>query len=127
MKQNSQVCNISAYQFIAVHDELLIALHKNIKNTAIDLSLKGTILLSLEGINLFLAGHIEAINDFKVFLNKDTPFNQLEYKNSFSDFVPFKKLVVKIRNEIVTFSQQGIHPERKAAPYIEPMQLQEVL
>ena len=119
--------NIAAYKFISISEKELPALCKELKQLGVKLSLKGTILLSTEGINLFLAGEGESINDFTCYLSSYPMFKDLFYKYSYSSYIPFKKLVVKIRQEIVTFNQNNIQPEEFTAPYIDPETLREWL
>jgi UPF0176 protein len=114
-----------------VHDYYLNSLEcghlknlcKQIKQVALSQSIKGTVLLSTEGINLFLSGEKDSISYFQSFLKDFSHLNDLVYKYSYSDFVPFKKLCVKIRKEIVTFQQEGISPEKHTAPYLSPDEL----
>lgn len=116
-------CNIATYKFIAIQEERLPGLCKKLKKACSAFELKGTILLSTEGINLFLAGAAESIEKIQGALIEIELFSDLEYKYSYSDFIPFKKLSVKVRHEIVTFKQQGIDPAKDLAPYISPEQL----
>ena len=112
--------NIAAYKFVTLNEDELISLCENLKAMASQLDIKGTILLSREGINLFLAGQKDEINQFQLELASFKQFSDLFYKSSNSDFIPFKKLSVKIREEIVTFKQPEIDPEHFTAPYITP-------
>ncbi len=53
--------------------------------------LKGTILLTGEGINLFLAGKADELRGFLDWLRMDPRFKPLEAKESWSEDQPFKK------------------------------------
>src|ERR1700688_839893 len=86
--------NISAYEFVTLPFATLSTLENTLRQKALALALKGTILLSTEGINLFLAGELEAIHQFTVELIKIPAFADLWFKYSESDFVPFKRLLV---------------------------------
>ncbi len=122
-KNSDLFCNIAAYKFIALKEDELAALCKRLKKTAAALEIKGTILLGTEGINLFLAAKQEAIDRFQEYLETIPNFQNLPYKYSYSDFIPFHKLFVKVRNEIVTFKQEDIDPQEFTAPYISPEEL----
>lgn len=126
-KNKTSYCNIATYKFIALEEEKLPGLCKQLKKTAASYGIKGTILLGTEGINLFLAAEKEGITQFQEYLESITEFQNLQYKYSYSDFVPFEKLFVKVRNEIVTFKQLGISPEQFTAPHLPPQQLKEWL
>jgi UPF0176 protein len=114
------ICNIAAYKFISLDFHLLPNLCTEIKAKATQLKMKGTIFLSVEGINLFLVGQQEHIENFQKYLADNPYFNDLKYKYSYSTYYPFKKLIVKIKKEIVSFGVSEIHPEETAAPYLTP-------
>lgn len=112
--------NLAAYRFIQLPDSLLPELQISLKAKANELSLKGTILLSVEGINLFISGEQDPICSFQNFLNNYSYFQNLEFKKSLSNFQPFKKMLVKIKKEIIPFGINNINPELYTAPYITP-------
>ena len=115
--------NISAYHFKNLAAEALPQLRYHLKEKALELKLKGTILLSSEGINLFLAGLPTAIGEFQAFLKSETEFKELIYKDSYSEEQPFTRMLVRIKQEIIAFGQEGIAPVHEKAPYVEPEQL----
>lgn len=114
------ILNIASYKFIALSD-LSRRCSVLLEKTQL-LSLKGTILLSSEGINLSLAGIEKNITEFIVFLKKDPLFIDMTFRESYSDFQPFKHMRVKIKQEIITLRQSDIHPENQAAPEISPIE-----
>ena len=113
----TQIINIAAYKFVGLSD--LEQRKAEVMARAQALELKGTILLTPEGINLFLAGSRIAIDDFLAWLRKDTAFADLEAKYSVSDGVPFKKLLVKIKKEIIRMNHPTIRPEAGRAPAVD--------
>ena len=108
--------NISAYKFVALPDaaELRITLLER----ALDLQLKGTILLAEEGINLFLAGPAEAVRGFVTQLQADVRFCDVAPKESWSVQQPFKKMLVKIKNEIIRMDHPTSGPAAGRAPAV---------
>ena len=86
-------------------------------------ALKGTILLAEEGINLFLAGAAEGIDAFLKALRADARFADLEVKFSHSAAVPFRKLLVKIKREIIRMDHPAIRPEAGRAPGVDAQTL----
>lgn len=112
--------NIAAYRFIQIPDGILSKLQISLRTKANELRLKGTILLSAEGINLSISGEDDAICAFQNFLNTYSYFQNLEFKKSFSNFYPFNKMLVKLKKEIVSFGINNINPEKYTAPYITP-------
>ena len=114
------ITNLATYRFIRLPDKILSTIQISLKTKANELGLKGTILLSVEGINLFISGEDDPICSFQNFLNNYSYFQNLEFRKSFSNFQPFKKMLVKIKKEIISFGINNINPEKCAAPYITP-------
>lgn len=112
------VTNIAAYRFVSLHD--LDVRRQNLIEVTDRLGLKGTILLTPEGINLFLAGTDSQIAAFLAWLNSDPAFSGIEVKYSYSDAVPFKRMKVKIKQEIIRMNHPTIRPEAGRAPSVEP-------
>jgi UPF0176 protein len=111
------VLNISAYLFVQLDDT--DALCTRIKSEAHRLQLLGTVLLAQEGINLFLAGAPEAIHSMVNWLRQDPRLAALEPKESGSDSVPFRKLLVKVKNEIIRMNHTTIRPQAGRAPAVD--------
>ncbi|GIZ51315.1 sulfurtransferase [Noviherbaspirillum aridicola] len=113
--------NIAAYKFITFSDTA----EKRAEFRALceELGLKGTILLSPEGINLFLAGLREPIDRFLAWLRSDAHFADIEVKESYSDRQPFTKMLVKLKREIITMKNPLIRPEEGRAPAVDPKTL----
>ena len=110
------ILNISAYKFVALPDAedqrtLLLA-------RALARQLKGTILLATEGINLFLAGPADAVHAFVDDLRLDARFADLAPKESWSAHQPFKKMLVKVKGEIIRMNHPTIRPQIGRAPAV---------
>lgn len=110
--------NISAYKFIPLPDAA--ALREILLARALDLQLKGTILLAEEGINLFLAGPGEAVRGFVTQLHTDPRFADISPKESWSNHQPFKKMLVKVKREIIRMDHPAIRPANGRAPAVSP-------
>lgn len=111
------VLNIAAYKFIALDrlPELQVALSAELTGRA----LNGTVHLAEEGINLFLAGSSAGVRDFLIWLRLDARFADLQVKESFSSSQPFRKLLVKIKPEIIRMNQPAIQPAAGRAPAVD--------
>ncbi|MDE2248778.1 MAG: sulfurtransferase [Pseudomonadota bacterium] len=116
------IVNISAYKFIGLDD--LPALRERLRERCEALELKGTILLAPEGINLFLAGSRAQIGGFMASLRQDPRFADIVPKESRSDSVPFGRLRVRLKREIITMRLPAIRPEDGRAPAVAPATLQ---
>ncbi len=109
--------NIAAYKFITFNDTA--EKRPQFRALCEELGLKGTILLSPEGINLFLAGLREPIDRFLAWLRADERFADLQVKESYSDRQPFTKMLVKLKREIITMKNPLIQPEQGRAPAVD--------
>lgn len=103
------VLNTSAYKFVPLHDTL--ALRDSVGALAQALGMKGTVVIAEEGINLFLAGEASAVRQFFVQLRQDVRFADVQPKESWSDSQPFKKLLVKVKREIIRMDHPTIRPD----------------
>lgn len=91
-------------------------------------NLKGTILLSAEGINLGLSGTEAAIEAFKLFLETTPHFGGMTFHHSVVNAIPYQRLKVKIKKEIVTMRQGDTAPlHDKRAPALAPLALKQWL
>ncbi len=116
-----QFINLAGYKFVSLDglDDLKVLLERRCR----ELALKGTILLSFEGINVVVAGREEAVASFQASLRADCRFADLRFKRSLSAFQPFDRMVVKIKMEIITLRVVGVDPARERAPAVAPTEL----
>jgi UPF0176 protein len=110
----ASVLNLSAYRFTPLDG--LPALKARLLDAALASGLKGTILLSPEGINLFVAGERSAVAALLQLLHAVPGLEGLTGKESLSNTQPFGHMRVKIKREIIAFGVEGIDPARKPAP-----------
>jgi UPF0176 protein len=113
----NSVLNISAYRFVAIDDPQ--ALRGRLFEEATRLQLLGTILVAHEGINLFLAGDGAALRAFLERLRSDARFAAIEAKESWSAEPPFRKLLVKVKREIIRMNHPAIQPAEGRAPAVD--------
>jgi UPF0176 protein len=115
------IVNLSAYKFVSLDD--LPALRERVLERCLALALKGTILLAPEGINLFLAGSRETVDAFMAWLHADPRFADIAPKESQSGGVPFGRMRVRLKREIITMRMPAIRPEGARAPAVAPATL----
>ncbi|WP_076879649.1 sulfurtransferase [Bordetella sp. H567] len=113
----STIVNIAAYKFVTLDDAQ--ALRPRVMECAAGQDLKGTVLLAPEGINLFLSGEGPGIAAFLEWLRADARFADLDVKYSYSGGVPFRKLLVKIKREIIRMDHPAIRPQAGRAPSVD--------
>ncbi len=124
-----QIVNIAAYKFVAIPDpEEWLPFFKEFCDQK---ALRGTIILATEGINLFLAGSRDSIDDFLRFLRNDelfaSRFRDLEIKESLSESQPFKRMVVRVAKEIITMRHPMIQPGLQRAEAVKAETLKDWL
>jgi UPF0176 protein len=115
--------NIAAYRFHPIAVEELRPRRERLRALCQELELKGTILLSKEGINLFLAGTRSAIDAVLAQIRSIPGMESLQVKESLTDYQPFHRMLVKIKREIVPVGCREIDPVADASPKISPQQL----
>ncbi len=109
------------YQFAALPD--FRQLREPLRALCAGLGLKGSVLLAHEGINGTLAGGDEAIASFADALQQGPLFgdrlDRLELKYSAADAMPFQRLKVRLKKEIVTLGDPSADPTRQVGVYVD--------
>ena len=117
MSPLNQYVNIAAYKFITLDN--LEALRPQYQALCEELALKGTVLLAPEGINMFLSGTREHIDSYLAWVRSDPRLADLEWKESLSTEQSHKRMLVKIKKEIITMRMPLIKPELGRAPAVD--------
>ena len=112
------ILNVAAYHFAAIDAPALLA--DALRVSAETRELRGTVLVAGEGINLFLAGNAADVRGFLAELRGDPRFAGIVVKESWSEAVPFARLKVKIKSEIISFRRENSSPLATRAPAVEP-------
>jgi UPF0176 protein len=89
--------------------------------------IRGTILLAAEGINGTIAGSRQAIDAVLSFLRSDPRLVDLEQKESYADSVPFDRMKVRLKKEIVTLGLPEIDPSDRVGTYVSPQEWNELI
>ena len=116
-----QFINLAGYKFVSLDG--LDDLKDTLERRCHELQLKGTILLSFEGINVVIAGSEEAMMQFQIMVSANPQLADLRFKRSFSAYQPFDRMLVKIKKEIITLRVPGLDPAKKRAPTVTPVEL----
>jgi UPF0176 protein len=110
------------YQFAALPD--FRDLREPLRVVCAGLKLKGSVLLAREGINGTLAGDAGAIGEFVKTLRDGSLFggrlDHLELKFSSAETVPFGRLKIRLKKEIVTLGDAQTDPTRQVGIYVDP-------
>lgn len=114
------------YKFVRLED------YESLRTPLLDLcrknSIKGILLLAREGLNGTVAGSREAVDSFKEYLHQDPRFQEgVEYKESFADDMPFYRMKVRLKKEIVTIGLADVDPTRTVGTYLSPEEWNRVI
>lgn len=119
MTEPESVFKVAAlYHFAAVDN--LSDLRAKILERCEKNGLKGTILLAHEGINGTIAGVSNAIDEVIDYLRSLSQFSGLEVKYSNASEMPFLRMKVRLKNEIVSMGVGGIDAARAQGHYVDP-------
>ena len=110
------------YQFAALPE--FRALREPLRALCAGLGLKGSILLAAEGINGTMAGSDDGIDALVAELQQGVLFggrlDHLELKFSRADAMPFGRMKVRLKREIVTLGDSRADPTRQVGIYVNP-------
>lgn len=113
--------NIAAYKFVKLSQ--LDSLRQVLLEKCRLLAIKGTILLSPEGINLMLSAPVPAVEAVKQYFVTMPEFSDLIYKESLSEQCAFKRLFIKIKPEIITLRARNVSVTKATTGnYLSPSQ-----
>lgn len=119
------VTNLAAYRFVELAG--LKGLREELLVICKDSGLRGTILLSVEGINLFVAGSAHGISKLMERLRVIPGMEDFEGKVSESEDQPFRRMLVRIKKEIISFGIEGVEPGKRTSPKLSAKELKQWL
>ncbi len=120
-----KVLNIAGYKFEILED--VVELQKKFQTKCDELTLKGTILLSKNGINFSLAGSEDSVNKYLEFMQQDLRFYDISIKKTISSQQPFRRMKVKLKKEIISLGREDINPRELTGVRISPKDFQSML
>ncbi|OLP17154.1 hypothetical protein BST81_17540 [Leptolyngbya sp. 'hensonii'] len=82
--------------------------------------LRGTLLLAEEGINGTIAGSRAAVDAVLAFLRADPRLTDLYPRESTAEVLPFDRMKVRLKREIVTLGMPEVNPGDRAGTYVAP-------
>lgn len=88
---------------------------------------KGTLLLASEGINGTIAGKAEGVHAVLAYLRSDARLASLEHKEAHAAQMPFYRMKVRLKREIVTLGVPDVHPALMAGEYVKPQDWNQLL
>jgi predicted sulfurtransferase len=122
---SDSIVNIAGYRFVDLPDR--DELRTPMINACKAANLRGTILLAHEGINFFLAGTQQGVDDFLVFLDSDVRFLDIPLKVSHTDYQPFNRMNVRLKKEIISIGMDEVQPAVFTGDSIAPKEFKQWL
>ena len=114
----SDVVVAALYRFVTLED--FHELREPLLDECRAAEVKGTLLLASEGINGTIAGSREGIDRVLAYLRADPRLAELDHKESFDQNMPFYRMKVKLKREIVTMGVEGVDPNLVVGTYVKP-------
>ena len=124
MNENS-VVNIAGYKFEPLENP--VDLVRMYQQKCDELKLKGTMLISKNGINFSLAGTQQATDTIIAFLEEDNRFLNIPLKVTYSETQPFRRMKVRLKKEIISLGRKDINPRDLTGERISPQDLKNLL
>jgi UPF0176 protein len=121
----AKVIVAALYKFVALDD--FHQLREPLLDRCIAAGTRGTLLLAHEGINGTIAGSREALDEVLAYLRSDPRLADLEHKESLDDHMPFYRMKVKVKKEIVTMGVPDIDPNQRVGTYVRPQDWNELI
>lgn len=121
----ASIVNISTYKFVEL--DHLEKSKEYFLMTCKRIGLLGTILLSAEGINIMAAGTQQQIDKFEEALKQNKKFADIKFKVSYSEKVPFKRMRVRIKKEIITMGVDSVNRVADTGKHIKPAEFKKWL
>lgn len=109
---------VALYHFARVPDPQ--AVQAPLKALCDEVEIKGILLLASEGINGTIAGSRAGIDAVLAHIRALPGFSNLEWKESTASEMPFKRMKVRLKREIVTMGQPDVDPTCAVGRYVEP-------
>ncbi len=120
--------NLSGYRFVHLDD--LPEIQQHLKESLAAFGMQGSVMLASEGINVSLAGTAQAANETRSLFDQDERFANLWLKETFSSYIPYRRLRIRVRTEIIAFDGQESEKLQAARPKsasISPKELRQWL
>lgn len=121
---NLEFLNVAGYKFEPL--ENLDSVIPEFQNKCDELSLKGSVYLSPNGINFSIAGTEADIDTYIKFMEEDARFKDIPLKKTFSETQPFRRMKVRLKKEIISLGRDDINPSELTGNYISPKELFEM-
>lgn len=114
---SEQIVIAAFYKFVPLPD--FRDIQKSLRAFCDEHHIKGSILLAAEGINGTIAGTRRDMDTTLAYLRRDSRLSDMVHKESYADEIPFRKMKVQLKREIVTLGVD-VDPNAQVGTYVEP-------
>ncbi|MCZ6829412.1 MAG: rhodanese-related sulfurtransferase [Gammaproteobacteria bacterium] len=121
----SAVVVAALYKFVTLED--FHEIREPLLDQCLAAGVRGTLLLAREGINGTIAGDRAGIDRVLDYLKADPRMADLEHQASYDDHLPFYRMKVKLKKEIVTMGVSGVDPNQRVGTYVIPKDWNELI
>ena len=115
--KEQEFCIFAFYQFKTTTNKL--QLQEKLNNLSKREKIKGIVLIADEGINGTVSGFIDGIKKLEKYLEKEG-FTTLEKKYAYSSYMPFHRMKIKLKKEIITFAGEEVNVEKQTGEFVSP-------
>jgi predicted sulfurtransferase len=116
---------LAFYKFVELKDPL--AIRDELRTFCGAREMRGTILLAHEGINSTVSGTETALRELQEWFAQRPEFSDLPYKESWAKAQTFRRMLVKLKREVISMGRPTIRPAEKTGPRIKPLELKKWL
>ena len=121
----AEYCIATFYRFLRIANPE--KLQEKLQGLCRENAIKGTILIASEGINATVAGSKNAVTTLVTYLESHGCISKEDVKESYCDEIPFYRMKVKIKDEIVTMGLPHVHPDQKTGKHLDPAEWNRLL
>lgn len=118
------ILHSSFYRFTPVSDPAGLAGWLRERGSALNLG--GVVLVAAEGLSAAIAGKAQAVHALEVELQAIPGFADLHFKHNVCDRLPFSRLKVSVKREIVAFGVDGVRGDATST-HVSPQRWRELL
>lgn len=119
----SNIQNLAGYKFNNLELNKIQKHRLELRDIARKIGIKGSILLGTEGCNMFIAANEEQNKAFlKEFFQVFPELADIKFKVSWSETAPFTRMLIKLKQEIITLGQPNVNAVDKTATEIDPVE-----
>lgn len=114
----SEVDVAAFYRFVRLTDPP--AFKRELDSVCSRLGLRGTILLAPEGFNATVAGSTDAVDTLIETICRQTGSAELRVHRSHAAAMPFRRMKIRLKREIVSLGVDGIDPASRTGEHVSP-------